>query len=112
MLLLSAVATHFNARISVNRHAAAAVANPQANIMNKMMLWFFPIMILGTGVMWHVGLLTYMLTNNIWTFFQQYFLYKKMDREAGGEGEAGGCGARCQRPAPRVSFQARQARGK
>jgi len=49
--------------------------------MNKMMLWFFHIMILGTGVMWHVGLLTYMLTNNIWTFCQQYFLYKKMDKE-------------------------------
>ena len=81
MLLISAVATHFNARMSINRQTAAAAANPQANVMNKMMLWFFPIMILGTGVMWHVGLLTYMLTNNIWTFCQQYFLYKKMDKE-------------------------------
>ncbi|MDY2978588.1 MAG: membrane protein insertase YidC [Lawsonella sp.] len=81
MLLISAVATHFNARMSINRQTAAAAANPQASVMNKMMLWFFPIMILGTGVMWHVGLLTYMLTNNIWTFCQQYFLYKKMDKE-------------------------------
>ena len=81
MLLISAVATHMNARMSINRQTSAAAANPQANVMNKMMLWFFPIMILGTGVMWHVGLLTYMLTNNIWTGCQQYFLFKKMDEE-------------------------------
>lgn len=81
MLLISAVATHMNARMSINRQTSAAAAKPQANVMNKMMLWFFPIMILGTGVMWHVGLLTYMLTNNIWTGCQQYFLFKKMDEE-------------------------------
>ena len=81
MLLISAVATHMNARMSINRQTSAAAANPQANVMNKMMLWFFPIMILGTGVMWHVGLLTYMLTNNILTGCQQYFLFKKMDEE-------------------------------
>lgn len=81
LLLLSAFATHMNARASISRQTPSAMANNQANIMNKMMLWFFPIMILGTGVMWHVGLLTYMVTNNIWTFFQQKIIFGKMDKE-------------------------------
>lgn len=81
LLLLSAFATHMNARASIARQTPSAMANNQANIMNKMMLWFFPIMILGTGVMWHVGLLTYMVTNNIWTFFQQKIIFGKMDKE-------------------------------
>lgn len=38
MLLISAVATHMNARMSINRQTSAAAANPQANVMNKMML--------------------------------------------------------------------------
>lgn len=81
LLLLSAFATHMNARASIARQTPSAMANNQAAVMNKMMLWFFPIMILGTGVMWHVGLLTYMVTNNVWTFFQQKIIFSKMDKE-------------------------------
>ena len=53
----------------------------QMDMMNKMMLWFFPIMILATGFLWHIGLLVYMVTNNIWTYFQQRYIFAKLDEE-------------------------------
>lgn len=53
----------------------------QMDMMNKMMLWFFPIMILVTGAFWHIGLLVYMVTNNVWTYFQQRYIFGKLDEE-------------------------------
>lgn len=99
LLLLCAVFTHFNARLMINRQqerrASGKVAAPtgenaammeaQMGMMNKMMLWFMPIMILATGIIWHVGLLFYMLTNNVWTFFQTILLNNKMDKEEAAE---------------------------
>lgn len=91
LMIISALATHFNARMSVNRTQARQAAGlqqrqegpmgQQMDMMNKMMLWFIPLMILGTGFMWHIGLLVYMLTNNIWTFFQQKYIFSKLDKE-------------------------------
>ncbi|MEH0147947.1 membrane protein insertase YidC [Corynebacterium sp. Q4381] len=101
MVLVCALFTHLNARMSVNRQAerrasgkvaapqgeAAAMMEAQMGMMNKMMLWFFPIMIIASGVIWHVGLLTYMLANNIWTFFQTRIVFDKMDKEEAVEEE-------------------------
>lgn len=91
LIIISALATHFNARMSVDRTRARQDSGLQArqegmmgqqmDMMNKMMLWFFPIMILATGVMWHIGLLVYMVTNNIWTYFQQRYIFAKLDKE-------------------------------
>ena len=94
-MIISAVFVHFNARISINRQnerrAAGKVAAPtgdtakmmesQMGMMNNMMLWIMPIMILASGFLWHVGLLFYMLANNVWTFFQTRIVYDKMDKE-------------------------------
>ncbi|MCP1388470.1 membrane protein insertase YidC [Corynebacterium sp. TA-R-1] len=94
-VLLCAVMIHLNARISINRQnerrASGKVAAPQGEqakmmeaqmgMMNNMMLWIMPIMIVATGFMWHIGLLVYMLSNNIWTFFQTKIVYDKMDKE-------------------------------
>lgn len=91
LIIISALATHFNARISVERTRARQEAGlvkrqegpmgQQMDMMNKMMLWFFPIMILVTGAFWHIGLLVYMVTNNIWTYFQQRYIFRKLDEE-------------------------------
>ena len=95
MVILSALFTHLNARMSIQRQqarrAAGKVNKPQGEnaqmmdqqmqMMNKMMLWFLPAMILFTGFVWHVGLLFYSLSNNIWTFFQTRVVYAKMDKE-------------------------------
>ena len=99
LVLISATFTHLNARMSLNRQAArraagktnapsgdnAAMMQQQMQMMNKMMLWVFPVMIIASGFLWHIGLLFYMLTNNVWTFFQSMWLNNKMDREEAAE---------------------------
>lgn len=92
LMIISALATHFNARAMVKRNKARQAADPkkapqnpqmemQAKLMNNMMLWIMPFMILFTGFIWQIGLLTYMLANNVWTFGQQHYLFHKMDKE-------------------------------
>ncbi|AWH93610.1 membrane protein insertase YidC [Dietzia lutea] len=81
LMIISAVTTHFNARVSLSRQSPEAAANPQAKIMNQLMLWAFPIGILVTGAFWPMAILVYMVTNNLWTLGQQYFLYERMAKE-------------------------------
>lgn len=92
LILIIVVATHLNARLSVDRQkariasgkqkpAANSQMQMQTDMMNRMMLWFMPLTILFTGVLWHIGLLFYMVSNNIWTFFQQRAVFAKMDAE-------------------------------
>lgn len=98
LIIISAAATHFNARMTVNRTLARQAAGlqqrqegvmgQQMDMMNKMMLWIFPIMILATGVFWHIGLLVYMVINNIWTYFQQRYIFALLDKEEAEELEA------------------------
>ncbi len=99
LIAIIVLATHFNARLSVNRQerrkAAGLQKAPandqmamQANLMNRMMLWFLPATILFTGALWHIGLLFYMVSNNIWTFFQQRWIFEKIDAEEAAEIEA------------------------
>lgn len=111
LIIATAVATHFNARFSVKRQqerqASGKVKAPSADsmaaqmqTMNKLMLWIFPITILFTGVLWHIGLLFYMLSNNIWTFVQQHWLFKKMDAEEEAELQAKRDAKRATAPRP------------
>lgn len=104
LVIACVLLTHFNARMSMSRQRermakrqaeqAAAGKKPdqsgpgspemmemQMKTMNGMMLWFLPATLLFTGFLWHIGLLTYMLSNNIWTFFQTKIVYAKMDKE-------------------------------
>ncbi len=81
LMIISAVTTHLNARVSLSRQSPEAAANPQAKIMNQLMLWAFPIGILVTGAFWPMAILVYMVTNNLWTLAQQYFLFEKMAKE-------------------------------
>ena len=104
MVIACVLLTHFNARMSMSRQrermakrkaeqAAAGKKQPETGMnspemmemqmktMNGMMLWFLPATLLFTGFLWHIGLLTYMLSNNIWTFFQTKIVYAKMDKE-------------------------------
>ena len=81
LMIVSAVTTHLNARISLSRQTPEAAAAPQAKIMNQLMLWAFPIGILVTGAFWPMAILVYMVTNNLWTLGQQYYLFGKMAKE-------------------------------
>lgn len=92
LILIIVVAIHMNARMSVDRQKARIASGRQKpagndqmqmqmDMMNKMMLWFLPLTILITGVFWHIGLLFYMVSNNVWTFFQQRWVFSRMDAE-------------------------------
>ncbi|WP_295625819.1 membrane protein insertase YidC [uncultured Corynebacterium sp.] len=108
LMIISAATIHFNARMSIARtrrrqaeglqKQAEGMMGQQMDMMNKMMLWFMPIMILATGFLWHIGLLVYMVTNNVWTYFQQRYIFGKIDREEQAELEA-------EREAKRISQQ-------
>ncbi|GAA1472490.1 membrane protein insertase YidC [Corynebacterium felinum] len=99
LIAIIVVALHLNARMSIDRQKARIASGkqkPAANdqmqmqmdMMNKMMMWFLPLTILLTGVLWHIGLLFYMVSNNVWTFFQQRFIFAKMDAEEEAELQA------------------------
>ncbi|QMV84281.1 membrane protein insertase YidC [Corynebacterium hindlerae] len=111
LIVLTVLATHFNARMSLERQKARiasgkqkAPANDmmasQMDMMNKMMLWFMPATILFTGVLWHIGLLCYMGANNIWTYFQMKYVFDKMDKEEEAEIEAKKAAKRASAPKP------------
>ncbi|AEG82719.1 MULTISPECIES: membrane protein insertase YidC [Corynebacterium] len=111
LILIIVVATHMNGRLSVNRQKARRESGLQAaptsgqmqmqmDMMNKMMLWFMPLTILFTGVLWHLGLLFYMVANNIWTFFQQRWIFNKIDAEEAEEIEAKKAAKRATAPKP------------
>lgn len=98
LMILSAAMIHFNARMSINRtkrrqesglqQKQEGMMGSQMDMMNRMMLWFMPLIILATGAIWTVGLLVYMVTNNLWTYFQQRYIFGRLDREEEAEAEA------------------------
>lgn len=111
LIVIIVLATHFNARLSVDRQKArreSGLQKPPANdqmqmqmdMMNRMMLWFMPLTILFTGVLWHLGLLFYMVSNNIWTFFQQRWIFDKIDAEEAAEIESKKAAKRATAPRP------------
>lgn len=95
MIAVIVVLMHFNARMSLNRQekrrAQGKTSSPQGQnaemmqqqmaMMSKMMLWVMPAMLIFSGFIWPIGLLFYMLSNTVWTFFQTRIIYGKMDRE-------------------------------
>lgn len=89
LMVIAALATHFNARVSIARQSPAAAANPQSAIMNKLMLWVFPLGVLVVGPILMIAILLYWVSNNLWTYAQQHLIFARMDREKATEhGEA------------------------
>jgi YidC/Oxa1 family membrane protein insertase len=82
LMIVASIATHFTARLSVQRQAAmGAQATGQAAFMGKLSMYIFPLGVLIFGGAFPVGLLLYWLSNNCWTLAQQHFVMKRMDRE-------------------------------
>jgi YidC/Oxa1 family membrane protein insertase len=87
-MIAASIATHFTARLSVQRQAAMGTpATGQTAMMNKLTLYIFPLGVLVFGGGFPVGLLLYWLSNNGWTLAQQHFVFKRMDREEAAEKE-------------------------
>ncbi|MFC9786752.1 membrane protein insertase YidC [Rhodococcus sp. NPDC127528] len=81
LMVIASIATHFNSRASVARQSAAAAANPQSAIMNKLALWVFPLGVLVGGPFLMIAILLYWVANNIWTYAQQHLVFRRIDAE-------------------------------
>ena len=82
LMIAASVATHFTARLSVQRQLSMGTpGTSQTAMMNKLTLYIFPLGVLVFGGGFPVGLLLYWLSNNGWTLGQQHFVFKKMDLE-------------------------------
>lgn len=81
LMIIASVATHFNSRASVARQSAAAAANPQSAIMNKLALYVFPLGVLVGGPFLPIAILLYWVSNNMWTYAQQHIVFGKIDKE-------------------------------
>lgn len=76
LILVSAVATHVNARLSTQPADTA-----QAALSRVLSMWVFPLGMLVFGAALPLGWLIYVVTNNCWTLGQQYLLLRHLDRE-------------------------------
>ena len=81
LMIAAGVFTHITARGSVARQTEAQLANPQSAIMNKLMLYVFPIGVVVGAPFLPLAVLLYWVSNNLWTLGQQHFVYKKIDVE-------------------------------
>lgn len=82
LMIAASIATHFTARLSVQRQAAMGTPTTgQTAMMNKLTMYIFPLGVLVFGGGFPVGLLLYWLSNNGWTLAQQHFVFSRMDRE-------------------------------
>ncbi|MGH3829375.1 MAG: membrane protein insertase YidC [Pseudonocardiaceae bacterium] len=82
LTVVAGALTHLTAKHSVARQTAAqAAANPQAAIMNKLMVYLFPIGVVAGGPFFPLAILLYWLSNNLWTLAQQRVVYQWIDAE-------------------------------
>lgn len=84
LTILAAIATHLTSRRSVARQKQLQVgtdAAPQAAIMNKLMLYVFPLGVLAFGAFFPLAIAVYYLSNNSWTFGQLHFAHRIQDKK-------------------------------
>jgi YidC/Oxa1 family membrane protein insertase len=81
LMIAAGVFTHITARHSVARQTAAQGENPQTAIMNKLMLYVFPIGVVVGAPFLPLAVLIYWVANNLWTLGQQYVVYRRIDAE-------------------------------
>ncbi len=81
LMIAAGIFTHITARHSVARQTAAQGENPQTAIMNKLMLYIFPIGVVVGAPFLPLAVLLYWVANNLWTLGQQYVVYRRIDVE-------------------------------
>ncbi|MDN5749926.1 MAG: membrane protein insertase YidC [Pseudonocardia sp.] len=81
LMIMAGIFTHITARHSVARQTAVQGENPQTAIMNKLMLYLFPIGVVVGAPFLPLAVLLYWVANNLWTLGQQYVVYKRIDVE-------------------------------
>lgn len=82
LTIVAGILTHLTAKHSVARQSPAQIAaNPQAAMMNKLMVYLFPLGVVGGGPFFPLAILLYWLSNNLWTLAQQRVVYQWIDAE-------------------------------
>lgn len=83
LMIVAAIATHLSSRKSVARQSrmGGAQSTGQMAIMQKLMLYVFPLAVLGIGWFYPLALLFYWLANNSWTFAQLFVAHRVQDRK-------------------------------
>jgi len=85
LMILAGIATHLTSRRSVARQREMnidASASPQTAIMNKLMLYMFPLFVVVGGPFFPLAILFYWLANNSWTFGQLWIAHRMQDKRA------------------------------
>ncbi|MGQ0719404.1 MAG: membrane protein insertase YidC [Pseudonocardiales bacterium] len=81
LTIVAGILTHLTAKHSVDRQNPAQLENPQAQLMNKLMVYLFPLGVVAGGPFFPVAILIYWLSNNLWTLAQQWLVYQRIDVE-------------------------------
>ncbi len=90
LVLVSSAATYFT-QILVRRGQPTTPVGTAATVQ-KLMLYFIPISVLFSGLIFPLGVLIYWFTSNVWTLGQQFYINKfhpHVPEEAGPVGELG-----------------------
>jgi YidC/Oxa1 family membrane protein insertase len=87
LMILAAFATHLSSRKSIARQTTLGTAQTggQMAIMQKLMLWVFPLGVLFIGAFYPLALLFYWLANNFWTFGQLALAHRLQDKKLAAE---------------------------
>jgi YidC/Oxa1 family membrane protein insertase len=80
LMIIAGIATHFNSRASVARQSPEASANPQTAMMNKLALYVFPLGVVVGGPFLPLAIILYWVSNNIWTYGQQHYVFGKIEK--------------------------------
>jgi YidC/Oxa1 family membrane protein insertase len=78
LMIAAGIFTHITARHSVARQTAAQAENPQTAIMNKVMLYLFPVGVVVGAPFLPLAVLLYWVSNNLWTLGQQWVVYRRI----------------------------------
>ncbi len=84
LTILAGIATHLTSRRSVARQREMNIdtsGSPQTAIMNKLMLYMFPLFVVVGGPFFPLAILFYWLANNSWTFGQLRVAHTLQDRK-------------------------------
>jgi YidC/Oxa1 family membrane protein insertase len=100
LMIAAGIFTHITARHSVARQTEAQAENPQTAIMNKLMLYVFPIGVVVGAPFLPLAVLLYWVSNNLWTLGQQYVVYKRIAVEEAEKRDASVISQQARAPKP------------
>jgi YidC/Oxa1 family membrane protein insertase len=100
LMIAAGIFTHITARHSVARQTAAQGENPQTAIMNKLMLYVFPVGVVVGAPFLPLAILLYWVSNNLWTLGQQYVVYKRIEVEESAKREQTAATRQARAPRP------------